>query len=573
MTHDVSSLQYFSDHYDILYISSDLLLHKDIIGTGAGGLGVVAGSIASELEHNFSRHQTSALFAGFYCTHGYQKQVVRHGVMEPTYEYDPRPDTTRDTGKRFTLILAGRECRVAIRTPTVLGTEHTGVILLDTDIDENPHDFRLITRSLYIEKHGTAHWNNGEPWADINWMRVLQSAVLGIGAYYAVRELGISVRLVHLNDSHPVFYAVHQLGRGMHAGMSYEHALEEVRKAIRYTNHTVLESGNKRYSIGQITSVCGHYRGFDEETLRRITQDDQTFKMTTAALELVGPGHANAVSRDHARLASQNFNYEFFAITNGVYVPEYQHEAFKNLRDPHDIPRVKREVKRDVLAALRVRAEEAGWHYNNVHTEDMMNSVLLGFARRGQSYKRPGLMWHHAEFDFVKKLLEWRHIGVAWGGLIHPDDVDMHRDWNKYWRRIRDLSNVATVFNYRLDLMQGGLKAASDIWLNTPWYGYEACGTSWMSAMMNCSIVVSIPDGGVLEAAHLERFGSDKLGDWHVQYEYDAAELWQKLYCLVCELRGQSPRVLEYVYNAKLEAEEQFSATRMVDEYRKLLWI
>jgi hypothetical protein len=86
----------FREHYDVLYLTSDLLLDTQIM-SGAGGLGVVAGSIASELEHNHARHRTTALFVGTYCSHGYQTQRIQNDVMIPEYELDhlvsPNPFT------------------------------------------------------------------------------------------------------------------------------------------------------------------------------------------------------------------------------------------------------------------------------------------------------------------------------------------------------------------------------------------------------------------------------------------------------------------------------------------------
>ena len=562
----------FKDHYNVLYLTSDLLLDTEVM-SGAGGLGVVAGSIATELENNHEHHQTTALFVAMYCSHGYQKQVMQNDVMVPIYERDRFPEATYDTGKRIRLVLADRECVIALRTTANVPTRHTGVLLLDTDLPENPEDIRLITRVLYGERHATAFFDPyHQPWRDVDWMRVLQSAVLGIGAYYAIRELGIRVDFVHCNDSHPVFYPLHRLGEYMRGGLYYNQALERVRKESRYTNHTVLESGNKRYPISHIAAVCGHYAGFDEATLRTVSDDVHMFRMTTASLTLVGPGHANAVSKDHAQIASQNFGYTFHPITNGVYVPQYQDQHFAQLKDPMDIPLIKRKLKLKLYTTLLERAKDAGWVIRDVHAEDWAQAVLLVWARRGQSYKRMGLMWHHNEFELVKKLLDWRHIAVAWGGLVHPDDTEMFREWNKYFRRIRELPNVMPVFNYRLDLIRGPLKSGADVWLNTPWYGYEACGTSWMSAMLNCALVVSIPDGGVLESDKVVRFGSTKQGDWHAQYEHDAEMLWKTLVPEIYHLRENDPRMLRLLYEAKVEAEHLFSATRMVDEYRSFLW-
>lgn len=141
-----------------------------------------------------------------------------------------------------------------------------------------------------------------------------------------------------------------------------------------------------------------------------------------------------------------------------------------------------------------------------------------------------------------------------------------------YWQRFRSLPNTMPVFNYTLELMRPTLKAGSDIWFNTPMFGHEACGTSWMSAMLNCALVVSVPDGGIREAQHYVRFGSEEEGNWHVQYREDAKMLWQNTLPAILDLRKRDPRLLAMLYDAKCEAEEKFCATRMVSDYINKLY-
>ncbi len=563
----------------VAYLSSDGLFDPNV-QSGAGGLGVVTGSI----RHALQRLGVDAVFIGTYSSHGYHRQVFRYvkdaqgkdiPVMVPVYEPERHPEAVLDTGRRFTLILAGRTCHVAIRTPAQIEQNHASVILLDTDIPENAdEDFRMITRVLYGEGHASSWWDrNHEPWQNIDWLRGLQAAVLGLGAFYAMRELGIEAEFIHVNDSHPVFYLVHLLGLAMREGLSYEEALARVHATARYTNHTVLASGNKEYSIEKVVApICGCYAGFDQQTLQRVSGSEHTFRMTSAALTLVGPGHANAVSKDHARLVSATFNYKFIPITNGVEPELYQHELFAELKDPLEIPNVKRKLKEIVFAMLCERSRDAGWDPRNVHLRDWVDPPLITWARRFQEYKRPGLMWYHKYFGLIRTLLEIKYVSTAWGGLAHPDDKRMYEAWNRYFNRFREVPNAMPVLNYRMDLMMW-MKAATDLWLNTPRYGYEACGTSWMSALMNGGRPVSIADGGVIEATHVTLFGMRQEGEWSEQYEYDAPSLWRAVLPLVEKVRSRDPGYLTELYEGKLEAETDFSAARMVRDYSDLLWV
>jgi len=558
--------------FDVAYITPEILLAPEI-RSGSGGLGVVAGSFMNELELRYNKHRTKAVAVAFYCSHGYQTQVVRRGngdggYMDVTYENDPQPEFTEDTGKRIKLIIAGRECTVAIRQPRDRARNHTAIILLDTDIPENEPDFRMITRVLYGEHHATAHFTEShEPWHNISWLRVMQAAVLGIGAYEVFKALNITTKLTHLNESHALLYLIRELGEYMKEGKSFEAALELVRARSRFTNHTILSSANRWYAKSMVLDVGGHYPGFNHEVLHRVHERDQhSLSMTDAALYLVGPGHANGVSVDHARIANRLWpGYDIMPVTNGVLPEMFQHPEFALLDKPSQIPDLKLHLQNEIYDTLRERLRLASWT-SDVDRQHVLDSVFIAWARRCQEYKRPGLMWHGAELPLVKTLLEWRWISVAWGGFVHPDDHDMKKDWNKYFQRFRDFKNVMPVFNYRVDLMRD-LKGAAQIWLNTPQYGKEACGTSWMSAMLNCALVVSTPDGAVPEAKHVVVFGSDEEGEWHTQYQRDAKELWQTLVPNIGALRDNNPVILDFLFNAKLEAEEQFSAERMVRDY------
>lgn len=561
-------------HYNGLYLTPETFCDDDKIQSAAGGLGVVADSYLYELEENYGLHKFTALQIGLYCSHGYQKQVVKQvdgGFMEVIYEKDPHPELTIDTGIRVPLVLADIPCSVAVMMPREK-RKYTTRILLHTDVPENTLNYRLITRVLYGEGHATKFFSEeNKPWDNIDWLRILQAAVLGLGSYYLIKELGISYDLLHLNESHPVFFLAHDHGARCQNGTSFEDALKKVRKDSFFTNHTLLESGNKRYRIHEVSTILKHYAGFDEGTLRKLGQKtDYTFSMTEAALFLVGPGHTNGVSKFHAKIANEVWpGYDIIPVTNGVS-SRYQHPEFKRLDNPNQIPALKTHFKEVLYGNLIQRLKDAGW--KKEITTPAKDAVLVTWARRQQEYKRSGLMWHKSEFEFMRKLLEWNWIAVAWGGYVHPDDVPMMNRWNEYWQKFRDLPNTIAIFNYRLDLIRPLLKAGSQIWINTPWFGKEACGTSGMGAALNCTKNISINDGWMQETDCFNPFGSRELGDWHLQYGVDARELWQVVTPNIIQLRNNDPKTLAKLFDDKLHVEKNFSSTRMITDYLHKLY-
>ena len=62
------------------------------------------------------------------------------------------------------------------------------------------------------------------------------------------------------------------------------------------------------------------------------------------------------------------------------------------------------------------------------------------------------------------------------------------------------MPNCTVVTGYEL-WISGHLKKGSDVWLNSPRLYHEASGTSGMTAAMNASLNLSIPDGWVPEFA------------------------------------------------------------------------
>ena len=130
------------------------------------------------------------------------------------------------------------------------------------------------------------------------------------------------------------------------------------------------------------------------------------------------------------------------------------------------------------------------------------------WARRCQEYKRPGLILHNKEIELLKVLLDWDWAALLWGGYVHPDDTSMMNEWNRLWQRLRQLKNTMPIFNYDIGLIRPRLKAASQIWLNTPWFEHEACGTSGMGAALNCSLEISMRDGWKQETTLYVPFGS-----------------------------------------------------------------
>jgi glucan phosphorylase len=257
----------------------------------------------------------------------------------------------------------------------------------------------------------------------------------------------------------------------------------------------------------------------------------------------------------------------------------YQDADFAAIDKPEQIPEVKG-LKKDVYyRSLVERAAHAGLNVTNASHEAFVNSTVITFARRFARYKRMGLPWHRKELPFVMTLLKWQWISVVWGGKAHPDDKDQLKEWNRRHQQVRDIPNVLPLMNYDLPMIASLAKAGSDIWLNMSLTGHEACGTSGMIGAADCCYDVATHDGMFLEfLKHVIIFGSRHSSDddilrlseddrWHEEYNYDAKDLWQKMHHLISRFRLKDPTLYVELFEAKLQAEEQFSALPVFQKY------
>jgi starch phosphorylase len=126
--------------------------------------------------------------------------------------------------------------------------------------------------------------------------------------------------------------------------------------------------------------------------------------------------------------------------------------------------------------------------------------LTIVWSRRFAGYKRANLLIQ--DFERFLKLIENRAhpVQVIWAGKPYPEDqvaIDIFNDI--HWKT-KYLPNCTILTGYELGL-SALLKRGSDLWLNTPRMYREASGTSGMTAAMNGSINLSIPDGWVPEFA------------------------------------------------------------------------
>jgi starch phosphorylase len=127
--------------------------------------------------------------------------------------------------------------------------------------------------------------------------------------------------------------------------------------------------------------------------------------------------------------------------------------------------------------------------------------------------------------------------------------------------------------------LSGHLKKGSDVWLNNPRLYHEASGTSGMTAAMNASLNLSIPDGWVPEFAKHGKnsFIIDTADDSLSQEEkdkFEAKKLYEVLENELIPMYYDAPgKWTKMVKTSMNDVTPFFDSSRMADEYYEKMYL
>src|SRR6188472_1608236 len=227
------AIAYFSPEYGI----------TSVLPQYSGGLGILAGDhlkTASDLG-------IPLIGVGLLYRHGYfRQQLSREGWQQETYPVlDP-------DGLPITLLREadGSAAQVRITVPGehelaarifVAQVGRVPLLLLDTDVEDNPGPLREVTDRLY---GGTSEH------------RLLQELLLGIGGVRALRAYARITgaeepEVFHTNEGHAGFLGIERIRELTVAedgpGLDFDTALEVGRASTVFTTHTPVPAGIDRF--------------------------------------------------------------------------------------------------------------------------------------------------------------------------------------------------------------------------------------------------------------------------------------------------------------------------------------
>jgi starch phosphorylase len=526
----VTARQHGPDEPLIAYFCAEYGFHESF-PIYSGGLGVLAADYckaASDEGANF-------VAVGLLYEQGYfTQQVDNDGIQQAEYrERDPRDlpvepvRTASGDWLKVSVRVGGRDV-VARAWKAQAG--RVAVYLLDTNCAENSPSDRDITHRLYGGDDST---------------RIRQEMILGIGGVRALRALGLTPAVWHLNEGHAAFLILELLREQLAAGLPFNAALEAVAADCIFTTHTPVAAGHDAFGHELVVEHFGDLiRELDVPVerfldLARAPAAPHLFNMTRLALN--GVRHVNGVSRIHgevsARLCTDVWpeirpeDNPVGYITNGVHVPTFLHQRWSDfldrelgpewrerLRDlqfwsalervPHERywataqdvksrmltsvrERLQREYERKGLAPTQLR------HVTRFLDPLRPGVLTIGFARRFATYKRATLLMH--DRARLARLLHdpERPVVLLFAGKAHPADEpakQVLREIRQLMMSPEFLGRVVFLEDYDLQLARSMISGI-DVWLNNPIAPLEASGTSGIKAAINGRLNLSVLDG------------------------------------------------------------------------------
>src|SRR5688572_27900128 len=207
--------------------------------------------------------------------------------------------------------------------------------LLDTDLEENAPWDRELSARLYGGDRET---------------RIQQEIILGIGGVRALKAMGATPAVWHLNEGHAAFVVLQRIRDLIEQGETFESALEEVRRTTVFTTHTPVPAGHDAFPFNlvetHLSGAWGTLGGYRDAFLALGHYDNGSgplFNMTALALRTAGS--ANAVSQLHGHVTREMWGpiwpgvpedkRPVRAITNGVHVPTWLSSEMIRLFDKY----------------------------------------------------------------------------------------------------------------------------------------------------------------------------------------------------------------------------------------------
>jgi glycogen phosphorylase len=519
----------------VAYFSAEFGLHESI-PVYSGGLGVLAGDhikAASDLAipligiglfygQGYFRQQ---LDSTGWQLEDYRQTDINQLPMEPAIGKDGVPVTIQ-------IETRGGSIRAKVWRVKV---GRCDLLLLDSNVEGNAPEDRELTSRLY--------GGDGR-------VRIRQELLLGVGGVRALKAMGVTPGVYHMNEGHSGFAVLEAIRtRMVEEGLTFDQAVPAVAREVVFTTHTPVPAGHDRFPADLLEEHLGPLRdglGISHDRLMSFGRENpgdyhQGFCMTVVGLKL--SRRANAVSSLHGEVSRAMWTGLYPGrsedqvpighITNGVHVPSWLAPQMFRLYDRHlgagwnehsgdprtwegiesvddgELWETHLSLKSRLLDFVRRRAiEQSSRRRDPVETVQRLGGVLspdaltIGFARRFATYKRANLILKDIERLAAMVNDPKRPVQFVFAGKAHPRDEPGKRVLQQIAELMRDRQFFEKfVFVEDYDINVGRfLVQGVDVWLNNPRRPLEASGTSGQKVVLNGGLNCSVLDGWWAEA-------------------------------------------------------------------------
>ena len=518
----------------VAYFSAEFGIHESL-PIYSGGLGVLAGDhvkSASDLD-------IPLIAIGLFYSQGYFRQYldsngwqceeylltdINQLPMEPAIGKDGAPVAVEIFTRNGSI--KAKVWRVKVG--------RIDLLLLDSNVEGNAPEDRQLTSRLY--------GGDGR-------VRIRQELLLGVGGFRALKAMGVTPGVLHLNEGHSAFVVLEAIRNRMEEeGIGFHQAVPYIAREVVFTTHTPVPAGHDRFNAGLIEEHLGPLRdalGLSHDDLMNMGREHsghhEDFCMTVLGMK--NSRRMNAVSALHGEVSRQMWTGLFPGkhedqvpighITNGVHVPSWLAPQMFRLYDRHlganwhehsgeahiwegienvddgELWETHLALKSRLIEFVRRRAKQQST--NRGEAPEVIaklgkvlspDALTIGFARRFATYKRANMVLRDIErlAAMVNDLN--RPVQFVFAGKAHPHDEPGKRvlqEIANLMRQPRFADKFVFVEDYDINvgrfLVQG-----VDVWLNNPRRPLEASGTSGQKVVLNGGLNLSVLDGWWAEA-------------------------------------------------------------------------
>ena len=602
----------------IAYFSAEYGLDQTI-AIYSGGLGILSGDhlkSASDLG-------IPLVAVGLMYKNGYfHQRIDKDGIQHPEYkdlnlaDLPIHPVKDQD-GNDFITYVKFPARRVYLKVWQI-NVGRIKLYLLDSDIDINAEEDRGTTAKLY----------GGD-----QEMRIRQEIILGMGGVNALKKLGLTPNIYHMNEGHSAFLNLELIKNTIREKqVSFDIAKDIASSKTIFTTHTPVPAGNDIFPIELVEKYFKDFwprLGLTREEFLKLGMKpcdnlELGFNMGIFALKIAGK--KNGVSKLHGEVSRELFSdvWPHIApnespityVTNGIHTCTWLAPKLKDLYNKYLIPywqdniheddvwkkidtipddklwEVHMERKQKLIDVIkqnltnRLRREGVGYDAINEATANLRpDTLMIGFARRFATYKRATLIFK--DIERITQILNNsdRPVILVFGGKAHPADrygADLIKQIHEVSMMPQFRGKIFILENYSIEISRY-LVSGVDVWLNNPRRPMEASGTSGQKASVNGVVNFSVLDGWWAEGYNQKNGWTIGTNAEYSSYEeQDIADSQSMYYTLENKIipayyskdeKGISKKWMQYMKNSIMSTGGKYSTARMLVDYTNQLYI